>query len=248
VALLDSDSGLQLTLTHRFERLGWTYRTVPVGTPAPRLRTLRVDVLVVDLAAVGPQRWEWLARLCRAPRAFAVVICTGASTPADRVRALRLGADEWLGKPCHPEELTARIEAVARHQYGPRTCRAQAIRVGEVEIRPDIYKAFVGEHDLRLTRRELQLMMLLAHSQGAVLERALLYRHMWGYEMTRGDRSVDVLVYKLRRKLAAGSSTWCYIHTHTRVGYSFAPQPRDGLLELRDGRRRRPQAKVLLAA
>jgi DNA-binding response OmpR family regulator len=247
VALLDRDPGLRITLANRFERFGWTHRTVPVGTAAPRLRTLPVDVLVVDLAAVGPQRWEWLTRLCRGPLAFAVVICTGASTPADRVRALRLGADEWLGKPCHPEELTARIEAVARHLHRPRTRPAQPIRVGELEIRPDAFQAFVGEHDLRLTRRELQLITLFARSPETVLERALVYKRIWGYEMLRDDRSVDVLVYKLRRKLTEASPTWHYIHTHTGVGYSFAAQPLDDLLELRDRRRRR-HAKVLLAA
>jgi DNA-binding response OmpR family regulator len=76
-----------------------------------------------------------------------------------------------------------------------------------------------------LTRREFELIELLAGAEGQVLEREEIYRRVWGYAMARGDRSVDVFVRKLRQKLDRASPDWRYIHTHFGVGYRFSPEP-----------------------
>jgi DNA-binding response OmpR family regulator len=95
---------------------------------------------------------------------------------------------------------------------------------GEVEIRGDQFQAFCGGRSLDLTRREFELLALLASSEGRVLEREAIYERVWGYAMARGDRSVDVFVRKLRQKLEKASPRWRYIHTHFGVGYRFAPE------------------------
>jgi DNA-binding response OmpR family regulator len=147
---------------------------------------------------------------------------------AQRVRGLRLGADDWVTKPCHPEELIARIEAVVR-----RRKRAEArvdagpMVAGEVEIRADQFQAFVAGRSIDLTRREFELIQLLAEAQGQVLEREEIYQRVWGYAMAHGDRSVDVFVRKLRQKLEHASPRWHYIHTHFGIGYRFAPESVD---------------------
>jgi DNA-binding response OmpR family regulator len=158
-----------------------------------------------------------------------VVVCTGQSTVAQRVRALRLGADDWLGKPCHPEELIARVEAVVRRRRRTeaRDTR-EAVAAGELEIRSDRFQAFVGGESVDLTRREFELIELLSASEGRVLEREEIYQRVWGYAMARGDRSVDVFVRKLRQKLEKASPEWRYIHTHFGVGYRFAAEPVEG--------------------
>jgi hypothetical protein len=79
-----------------------------------------------------------------------------------------------------------------------------------------------------LTRREFELIELLASAEGRVLEREEIYQRVWGYAMARGDRSVDVFVRKLRQKLERASPGWRYIHTHFGVGYRFAPIPLEG--------------------
>jgi DNA-binding response OmpR family regulator len=158
-----------------------------------------------------------------------VVVCTGQSTVAQRVRGLRLGADDWLTKPCHPEELIARIEAVVRRRRRAESRgQAGAVVAGEIEIRSDRFQAFVGGRSVDLTRREFELIELLASAEGRVLEREEIYQRVWGYAMARGDRSVDVFVRKLRQKLERASPGWRYIHTHFGVGYRFAPVPLEG--------------------
>jgi DNA-binding response OmpR family regulator len=203
---------------------------VLAATPSPEaLAPMRLSALVVDLAILGPQCWDWLARLVEALPDLGVVVCTGSSTVAQRVRGLRLGADDWLTKPCHPEELIARVEVVTRRRRrlaGPKD--SEPITAGAVEIRSDQYQAFVDGRSIDLTRREFELVELLASSEGRVLEREFIYQRLWGYSMVRGDRSVDVFVRKLRQKLEKASPQWRYIHTHFGIGYRFAAERTDG--------------------
>ena len=84
---------------------------------------------------------------------------------------------------------------------------------GEVEIRSDRFQAFVGERSIDLTRREFELIELLASAEGRVLEREEIYSRLWGYTMVRGDRSVDVFVRKLRQKLEKASPELA-LHPH----------------------------------
>jgi DNA-binding response OmpR family regulator len=229
VAVLDRDSGFLQVLGKRLDRLGWEHRVLASPVASDELVSMRVGAIVVDLALLGPQAWEWLERTCAALPGLGVVVCTGQSTVAQRVRGLRLGADDWVTKPCHPEEVIARVESVVR-----RRRRAEArvdtapVVAGDVEIRADQFQAFVGERSIDLTRREFELIELLASAQGRVLEREEIYQRVWGYAMARGDRSVDVFVRKLRQKLEKASPQWRYIHTHFGIGYRFAPEPVEG--------------------
>ena len=77
---------------------------------------MRLDVLVIDLRVLGNAAWDHLDSLHREAPGLPVVVCCGPSTVAQRVRGLRMGADDWLSKPCHPEELIARVEAVVRRR------------------------------------------------------------------------------------------------------------------------------------
>jgi DNA-binding response OmpR family regulator len=225
LAVIDTDSGFLQVLTKRLDRLGWEHRVLASGVPVDTMVAMRLGAVVLDLGALGPQGWEYLERLCGALPGLAVVVCTGRSTVAQRVRGLRLGADDWVTKPCHPEELIARVEAVVRRRRRAEApVAAPPVIAGEVEVRADQFQAFVAGRSIDLTRREFELIQLLADAQGRVLEREEVYQRVWGYAMARGDRSVDVFVRKLRQKLERASPDWRYIHTHFGVGYRFAPQ------------------------
>jgi DNA-binding response OmpR family regulator len=228
IAVLDRDSGFLAVLDKRLERLGWEHRTLASSIAPEAVVPMRLSAVVVDLAVLGPSCWQWLEQLCEAVPELPVIVCTGPSTVAQRVRGLRLGADDWLTKPCHPEELIARVESVIRRRRRLESPRERApIVAGEVEIQRDRYQAFVNGASIDLTRREFELIELLATSGGRVLEREFIYQRLWGYSMVRGDRSVDVFVRKLRQKLERLSPQWRYIHTHFGIGYRFAAESVD---------------------
>jgi DNA-binding response OmpR family regulator len=226
VAVLDRDSGFIQVLSKRLERIGFEHRVLASPVPLDTLASMRLSALIVDLAVLGPQAWEWLERVCGALPDLGVVVCTGSSTVAQRVRGLRLGADDWISKPCHPEEVIARVEGLVRRRtHTSGRAPKEPLSAGEVEIRADRFQAFVRGRSLELTRREFELVELLAGAEGRVLEREEIYSRLWGYVMVRGDRSVDVFVRKLRQKLKQASPGWRYIHTHFGIGYRFAAEP-----------------------
>lgn len=191
---------------------------------------MKINALLVDLTVLPAEdAWPFLERVCGLMPGLGVIVCTNDSTVAQRVRGLRLGADDWVAKPCHPEEVMARIEAVVRRR---RRASGEAERgpmvIGELEVRPDQFQAFVSGRSLDLTRREFELVKTLSESEGTVIERGEIYRRVWGYEMAHGDRSVDVFVRKLRAKIQKQSPGWNYIHTHFGIGYRFQPEPVSG--------------------
>src|SRR3954449_931942 len=146
LAVIDTDSGFLQVLDKRLERLGWEHRTLGSAVPVETIVAMRLSALVVDLAVLGPNAWDYLDRVCSELPGLGVVVCTGQSTVAQRVRGLRLGADDWLGEPGHPGELIARVEAIVRRRRRTQA-RAESgpIAAGELEIRSDRFQAFVDD-------------------------------------------------------------------------------------------------------
>jgi DNA-binding response OmpR family regulator len=226
IALIDDDSGLITVLDRRFDALGWHRELLRHAVTPEHLAALRLHALVVNPALTG---LDYVESTSRALPALGLVVCTRSAPVADRVRGLRGGADDWITKPCHPEELIARLQAVMRRRRaGLEPLLDEAIAVGELEIRPDRFDAYAGDASATLSRKEYELVYLLASAQGRVLEREEIYQRVWGYTMARGDRSVDVFVRKLRQKLERISPEWRYVHTHFGVGYRFAAERADG--------------------
>jgi DNA-binding response OmpR family regulator len=226
LAILDSDSGFTVVLAKRLRAIGWRAELLPSPPPVDQIAQLRLHAVVIDLASLGPDGWTYLEQLCAASNSQVVLVCTGPSSVAQRVRGLRLGADDWITKPCHPEEVLARIEAAVRRRSAGSAAgqAATPLVTGELEIRPDMFEAFVGGRGVGLTRREFELLALLGSASGRVIPREQIYERVWGYAMVHGDRSVDVFVRKLRRKLEDASPGWRYLHTHFGVGYRFQPE------------------------
>jgi DNA-binding response OmpR family regulator len=232
LAVIDTDSGFVTVLTKRADAAGWQLRKAASVVPPEELVAMKLNALLIDPGLLGEDGWDYLERVCGMLPDLGVIVCTGRSTVAQRVRGLRLGVDDWITKPCHPEEAMARVEAVSRRRRRSRhEAEGAPLVAGELEIRPDQFQAFVSGDSLDLTRREFELLHLLADAKGQVLEREAIYQRVWGYAMAHGDRSVDVFIRKLRQKLEKRSAGWTYIHTHFGVGYRFDPEPRGGAVD-----------------
>ena len=226
LAVIDTDTGFVTVLAKRADAAGWQLRQTAGGVPPQELVAMKLNALLIDPAVLGDEGWTYLERVCGMLPDLGVIVCTGRSTVAQRVRGLRLGVDDWITKPSHPEEAMARVEAVSRRRRrGRHDPDSGPLIAAELEIRPDQFQAFVSGESLDLTRREFELLQLLAAARGQVLERETIYQRVWGYAMAHGDRSVDVFIRKLRQKLEKRSPGWGYIHTHFGVGYRFDPEP-----------------------
>jgi DNA-binding response OmpR family regulator len=230
VVVVDDDSGFVTVLCKRLEQAGWQHVILRSLPPADELAAMRPAAIIVNPALLGASYWESLQTLGETLGSVGLLVCSEQSSVAQRVRGLRMGVDDWIGKPCHPEEVVARVEAVTRrHRRVEADAVAEAgpLTMGELEFRIDRYEVLAAGRPVDLTKREYELLLLLARSDGRVLPREDIYQRVWGYAMARGDRSVDVFVRKVRHKLESASPDWRYVHTHFGIGYRFDPEPAD---------------------
>jgi DNA-binding response OmpR family regulator len=225
IAIIASDRAFVQVLLNRVDRLGWQALSHDRAPSAEDLLGLRLSAVVVDPDVLdGRDVFGFIEAVARVAPELAMVVVSDGSSARDRVRALHLGADDWVSKPCHPDEVSARIEAILRRarRATSRLMTAPSVS-GELEIDLSRFQAYVGDQSLDFTRREFEVLRLLAGAVAKVLTREEIYEQVWGYRMAHGDRSVDVFVRKVRQKLEKASPTWTYIHTHFGLGYRFEP-------------------------
>lgn len=193
-----------------------------ISTPAV-LTTLRLDALLVDVSAIAPSDVPRM-RLLPALSRLAIVACAEHSTVAQRISGLRAGLDGWIDMPCHPQEALARLQAIVRVRSRRGVEARPSIRGGELEIRTDHFDVIAHAERAGLTTREFEVLALLAKHEGTVVEREQIYAGVWGHVVPAGDRSVDMFVSRIRRKLQRISPDWSYLHTHPGYGYRFAAE------------------------
>jgi DNA-binding response OmpR family regulator len=104
----------------------------------------------------------------------------------------------------------------------------EVVRIANLEIRPAEHQLFVDGKRLPMTVREFETLFVLAQRADRVVPRGEIYRLVWGGDMAYRDRSVDVFILKIRRKLEQAAPGWAYIHTHFGIGYRFAAEPASG--------------------
>jgi DNA-binding response OmpR family regulator len=230
VVVVDDDSGFLTVLCKRLEQAGFGHVVLAALPPVEDLLAMRPDAVLIDPGLLGPAQWELTQLLGESLGSTGLVFCSQQSTVAQRVRALRMGVDDWIAKPCHPEEAVARIEAIVRRhrraEVGAVASEGPIVH-GELEFRVDRFEVIAAGRPVDLTKREYELLLLLARSDGRVLAREEIYQRVWGYAMARGDRSVDVFVRKVRGKLELASPGWRYVHTHFGIGYRFDAEATD---------------------
>lgn len=195
--------------------------------PAPpsRLKAEKLDAILIDPTAIGDSEfWVYLEETCRHLPRLSVLVCAGQSELAARVRALRLGADDWITKPSDAREILARIQASRRPLWVRCPALEKPVFAGELEMRPGEVDARVAGEPVGLTPREFELLEFFVVERGRVLGRETIYRHVWSCTGGVADRSVYTYIRKLRVKLGAASPCWNYIHTHLRIGYRFDPR------------------------
>src|SRR6516164_8209111 len=159
VALIDDDSGLLTVLERRLGALRWEAQVLAFPPDAGHLAALRLHALIINPALTG---LEYIERVATALPGLALLVCSGPATVSERVKGLRAGADDWVTKPCHPEELVARIQAVLRRRRaGELPTEDSIMAAGELAIRPDRFDAYVGSEPATLSRKEYELLYQL---------------------------------------------------------------------------------------
>jgi DNA-binding response OmpR family regulator len=223
VLFAEDDRAIRELLVHHFARDGFV--TLEAGDGPTALRALRdgVDIVLLDVALPGVDGFDILRTLRREGRETPVVMLTARVEELDRIVGFELGADDYVVKPFSAREVVARVRAVLRrsgikHDAGPRT-----LSFGRLEVHEGAREARVDGVDVGLRPREFGLLFALVSNAGLAMSRDTLLERVWGFDFDGDERTVDVHVRRLRKRLEEECGLGCIVQTVHGFGYKFTP-------------------------
>ena len=225
VLVVDDDAKTVELVKLYLNRDGYRVLTAYDGIEALRLaREGHPELIVLDLMLPGIDGLE-VCRTLRSESDVPIIMLTARTTDQDKLTGLELGADDYMTKPFSPKELAARVRTVLRRLPGERG--PAQVKQGELTVDFHKHEATLANRPLNLTSVEFKLLGVLAKEPGRVLSRAQLIEQALGRDFEGFDRTIDVHILNLRRKLEPDPSHPRYIKTVYGVGYKFAEANND---------------------
>lgn len=223
VLIVDDEPMVREVLARYLEKEGFVVRTAEDGEQAlSSVEAAEPDVVLLDLMLPRIDGLEVYRRL-RERSAPAVIMLTAKGEETDRVVGLELGADDYVVKPFSPREVVARVRAVLRRSASATARPATALTFGELRIDPRRREAFLGERPIKLTRKEFDLLHLLASEPGSTFSRTRLLDEVWDSAWDGDGSTVTVHVRRLREKIERDPADPRHLVTVWGVGYRFEP-------------------------
>ena len=222
ILVADDEANIRELVTLYLEKEGFSVITASDGRAAVNsAREFHPDLIVLDLMMPELSGYE-VCRELRRDSDVPILMLTARGDDVDRIVGLELGADDYLGKPFHPRELTARVKAILRRSGATAQRETGSVVVGPLSIDWRRHVVTLDGAELRLRNKEFDLLRQLAEHEGIVLSREQLLETVWGYDYYGETRTVDVHVNQLRRKLTTDAIA---IETVRGVGYKLVQTP-----------------------
>jgi len=219
VLVVDDDVKTVELVKLYLNRDGYRVLTAYDGVEALHLaRESHPDLIVLDLMLPGIDGLE-ICRTLRGESDVPIIMLTAKTTDQDKLAGLNLGADDYVTKPFSPRELAARVRAVLRRLPGERG--PAEIKHGELTVNFGKYEASLAGRPLNLTPAEFKLLGVLVKEPGRVFSRGQLIEKAFGYDFEGFDRTIDVHIFNLRRKLKSGIKHSINIKTVYGAGYKL---------------------------
>lgn len=217
--VIDDDVKLNALLNDYLGKFGFTVDTVT--HPARGLKKIKhtpPDLVILDVMLPGMDGFETCKEI-RKSTSVPIIMLTARGEVTDRIVGLELGADDYLPKPFEPRELVARIQSVLRRGNIP--VQSGSIVVGPLSVNLDNHSATIGGRPVEMTTMEFKLLTLFLQNPGRVLSREQIMDALSGMDWEAYDRSIDVLVSRLRQKLGDNPKNPRFIATVWGSGYKF---------------------------
>jgi DNA-binding response OmpR family regulator len=224
VLLAEDDRAIRDLLVHHFVRDGFVAVEACDGPSA--LRSLRdgVDIVLLDVALPGIDGFDILRTLRREGRQTPVVMLTARVEELDRIVGFELGADDYVVKPFSAREVVARVRAVLRRSGLKHEAAPRSLTFGRLEVHEGAREARVDGKDVGLKPREFALLLALVSNEGIAMSRDTLLERVWGFDYDGDERTVDVHVRRIRKRLEEEQGLGCVLQTVHGFGYKFAPR------------------------
>ncbi len=216
ILIVEDEDRLSAFLEKGLRASGHATTVVADGITAARLASDEdFDLMILDLGLPGLPGLEVLRKVRGRGQQLPVIILTARDDAGDRVEGLEAGADDYIGKPFHFEELVARVRA--RLRSGPAVDEETVLEAGGIHLNQRTRWVSRGGETIELSAREFELLRTFLQHPNQILSREQLLAHVWGYGFDPGSNVVDVYVGYLRKKLGAH-----HFATVRGVGYRFA--------------------------
>lgn len=226
ILIVDDDPDLSQRLARYLEEQGYSVALAGDGEQMfKHLASHKPDLLLLDLMLPGEDGLS-LARRLRADQVMPIIMLSARGEDVDRIVGLEVGADDYLAKPFNPRELLARIRAVLRRRSSPlgeSSAAPPTYAFGPYRLDPIAHRIHRDDVELALTAAEFALLRLFNEHPDQVLSRDRLIDLLKGYDRSPFDRSIDVRVTRLRRKIEIDPASPQFIRTIWGEGYLFAP-------------------------
>lgn len=187
------------------------------------VRSWDPDVVVLDLLLPDVDGRD-VAREVRSFSDVPILMVTALTQDRDRIKGLELGADDYVTKPFNPEELAARIRAVARRAKGGQRVAAAPLQHRDLKLDPDERRVLRGEEEVALTKREFEILRMLMQQPGKLVSRSAIAHAVWGRDATSATNLLDVHMSSLRRKLGGDAAEPAYIETVRGEGFRLGSE------------------------
>jgi DNA-binding response OmpR family regulator len=220
VLVVDDEPAIRESIAFALQREGFAIDEAGTLREA-RTKAAAADLLLLDLVLPDGNGLEFL-RALRVKSDVPVIVLTSRDEETDRVVGLEMGADDYVLKPFSPREVAARVRAVLRRSTAkapPPEEEEKPVSAAGLTADLRTRRALAGERELALSRTEFNLLTAFLRSPGRVFERSQLLETVWGADVVVGDRTVDVHVKALRRKLEEAGADPRVLETVRGVGY-----------------------------
>jgi DNA-binding response OmpR family regulator len=223
ILIIEDDESTGEAVAFHLQRAGFAPRLEIDGLAGLQaLKSGLPAVLVLDLMLPHIDGWHLIREVRSWAPNLPIIVMTARTNEHDRIEVLGLGADDVVSKPFSMRELVARVTAaVRRASVAQLDAERQEITAGDLVIDPDRLAVTIAGRPIDLTPLEFKLLWVLTEHRGRALSRDVIYQRVWRAERGHGDRSVDVLVRRLRRKVDEIGGAYTYVQTQHGVGYRF---------------------------
>ena len=223
ILLVEDNRDYAATLAANLEREGYEVSVAPDGAAGlERARATEPDLIILDLMLPGMSGYTVLQRLRDAGHETPVLIMTARGTEDEKLRGFRLGADDYVVKPCGLREILARVAALLRRAGAPGAERDARFRVGDLIIDLGARTVHRDAHAVLLRPKEFDLLAALVRHRGRVVSRDALLTEVWGYAAGTESRTVETHLAALRQRLDDDPRAPRYIVTVRGAGYRIA--------------------------
>lgn len=231
ILIVEDEAHLADGIKLNLEAEGFTTEVVANGLQAiDRILAEAPSVVILDVMLPGASGFDVCERVRKQGSRVPILYLTARDSEDDRVKGLELGGDDYMTKPFSIKELIQRVRAILRREAWYRSSPVAAsdlFEFGGNKVDFAAYKAFTRQGEVELTQKECMLFKLLVENEGNVVDRDKILDNVWGYDRYPSSRTVDNLIFRLRKYFEIDPKEPKHIHTVYGAGYRFTREGRN---------------------